>query len=282
MSPTMLIIALIVTPLIGALAVGLLGRWPNLRETATLVTAATLFGLATQLIGPVLDGQDVALQLIDILPGLSISFRLEPLGLIFALLASLLWFVTSVYAIGYMRGANEPRHTSFFVFFAIAISGAMGVATAGNLLTLFIFYEVLTISTWPLVAHKHNAAARAGSRTYLGVLLGTSIGLLLPAIIWVWMATGSTEFVPGGILSGTLGPVEAAILLALFVLGIGKAAVMPMHRWLPAAMVAPTPVSALLHAVAVVKAGVFTVIKVVVYTFGLDYLAGVPLEQYLV
>lgn len=282
MSPAMLIVALIVTPLAGALAVGLLGRWPNLRETATLVTAATLFGLATQLIGPVLDGQDVVLQLIDILPGLSISFHLEPLGLTFALLASLLWFVTSVYAIGYMRGANEPRHTSFYVFFAIAISGAMGVATAGNLLTLFIFYEVLTISTWPLVAHKHNAAARAGGRTYLGVLLGTSIGLLLPAIIWVWMATGTTEFTPGGILSGTLGPVEAAILLAMFVLGIGKAAVMPMHRWLPAAMVAPTPVSALLHAVAVVKAGVFTVLKVVVYIFGLDYLSGVPLEQYLV
>src|SRR5699024_1755045 len=156
----------------------------------------------------------------------------------------------------------EPRHTSFYVFFAIAISGAMGVATAGNLLTLFIFYEVLTISTWPLVAHQHNAAARAGGRTYLGVLLGTSIGLLLPAIVWVWMATGSTEFAQGGILVGTLGPAEAASLLGMFVLGIGKAAVMPMHRWLPAAMVVPTPGPALLHAVARGEAGVFTVIKV--------------------
>jgi len=282
MSPAMLIAALILTPLVGALAVGLLGRWPNVREAATLITAATLFGLATQLIGPVVDRQDVSLTLIEILPGLAIRFELEPLGLIFALLASLLWFVTSVYAIGYMRGAKEPRHTSFYVFFAIAISGAMGVATAGNLLTLFVFYEVLTISTWPLVTHKQNDAARAGGRTYLGVLLFTSIGLLLPAIIWTWVAAGTTDFTPGGILIDRLGPTEAAILLTLFVLGIGKAAVMPMHRWLPAAMVAPTPVSALLHAVAVVKAGVFTITKVVIYIFGLDFLANVPLEQYLV
>jgi multicomponent Na+:H+ antiporter subunit D len=187
-----------------------------------------------------------------------------------------------VYAIGYMRGAKEPRHTSFYVFFAISISGAMGVATAGNLLTLFIFYEVLTISTWPLVTHKQNDAARAGGRTYLGVLLFTSIGLFLPAIIWTWSVAGTTEFTPGGILFGTLGPTAAAILLTLFVLGIGKAAVMPMHRWLPAAMVAPTPVSALLHAVAVVKAGVFTITKVVIYIFGLEFLATVPLEQWLV
>jgi multicomponent Na+:H+ antiporter subunit D len=282
MNPQLVIILLIVTPLVGALAVGLLGRYPNLRETATLVTAGTLFGLATQLIGPVVNRYDVALDVIEILPGLSISFRVEPLGLIFALLASLLWFVTSVYAIGYMRGAKEPRHTSFFVFFAIAISGAMGVATAGNLLTLFIFYEVLTISTWPLVTHKQTDAARAGGRTYLGILMATSIGLLLPAIIWTWSVAGTTEFTPGGILFGSLGPTEAAILLTMFVLGIGKAAVMPMHRWLPAAMVAPTPVSALLHAVAVVKAGVFTITKVVIYIFGLDFLAAVPLEQYLV
>lgn len=282
MSPAMLIVALIVTPLVGAVAIALLGRWPNVREGATLITAATLFGLATQLVGPVVDRYDVALTVAEILPGLSIMFRLEPLGLVFALLASLLWFVTSVYSIGYMRGNNEPRQTSYYVFFAIAICGAMGVATAGNLLTLFIFYEVLTISTWPLVAHKQTEGARAGARTYMAVLLATSIGLLLPAIIWTWMVAGTTDFTPGGILFGTLGPTEAAILLTMFVLGIGKAAVMPMHRWLPAAMVAPTPVSALLHAVAVVKAGVFTLTKVVIYVFGLEFLATVPLEQYLV
>jgi multicomponent Na+:H+ antiporter subunit D len=234
------------------------------------------------LIDPVVNGAGASLSIAEPIPGLEIAFDVEPLGLIFTLLASLLWFVTSVYGIGYMRGGNEPRQTSFYAFFAIAISGAMGVATAGNLLTLFIFYEVLTLSTWPLVTHKQNEAARAGGRTYLGVLLATSIGLLLPAIIWTWVVAGTTDFVPGGILVDRIGPTAAAILLAMFVLGIGKAAVMPMHRWLPAAMVAPTPVSALLHAVAVVKAGVFTITKVVVYIFGLDFLATVPLEKYLV
>lgn len=280
--PGTLIALLIATPLVGALLVSLTGRWPNLRETVTLVTAATLFGLATQLIDPVIHGSGAALALAEPIPGLEIAFEVEPLGLIFALLASLLWFVTSVYAIGYMRGANEARHTSFFAFFAISIAGAMGVAMAGNLLTLFIFYELLTLSTWPLVTHKRNAAARAGGRTYLGVLLTTSIGFLLPAIIWTWTVAGTTDFTPGGILPDDFGPATAAILLTLFVLGIGKAAVMPMHRWLPAAMVAPTPVSALLHAVAVVKAGVFTITKVVIYIFGLDYLSAVPLEKYLV
>ncbi|MBY6204926.1 monovalent cation/H+ antiporter subunit D family protein [Halomonas denitrificans] len=282
MSPATVIVLLIAVPLIGALLISLAGRWPNLREGITLVTAATLFGIATQLIDPVVNGNGASLVLAEPLPGLSIAFDVEPLGLVFALLASLLWFVTSVYAIGYMRGAREPRQTPFYAFFAIAISGAMGVATSANLLTLFIFYEVLTLSTWPLVTHKQNEAARAGGRTYLGVLLLTSIGFLLPAIIWTWVAAGTTDFTPGGVLLGKLGPTAAAVLLTMFVLGIGKAAVMPMHRWLPAAMVAPTPVSALLHAVAVVKAGVFTITKVVIYIFGLDFLAAVPLEQYLI
>jgi len=280
--PGTLIALLILTPLIGALLLSLAGRWPNLRETITLVTAATLFGLATQLIDPVVNGDGASLVLAEPIPGLKIAFDVEPLGLVFTLLASLLWFVTSVYAIGYMRGANEARQTPFFAFFAIAISGTMGVATAGNLLTLFIFYEVLTLSTWPLVTHKQNEAARAGGRTYLGVLLTSSIGFLLPAIIWTWTVAGTTDFTPGGILPASFDGTAAVILLTLFVLGVGKAAVMPMHRWLPAAMVAPTPVSALLHAVAVVKAGVFTITKVVVYIFGLDFLAAVPLEKYLI
>jgi len=282
MSAAFLIPAILLTPLIGAVLIALTGRWPNVREAITLTTAASLFALVTQMIAPIMDRQSLALTLAEPLPGLSIAFNIEPLGLMFALLASLLWFVTSVYAIGYMRGNREPRQTSFYVFFAIAICGAMGVAMAGNLLTLFISYEVLTISTWPLVTHNRNAKAQAGGRVYIGVLLFSSIGLLLPAIIWTWTAAGTLEFTPGGILEGNISTGAAGLLLGLFVLGVGKAAVMPMHRWLPAAMVAPTPVSALLHAVAVVKAGVFTITKVVIYIFGVDFLATVPLEKYLV
>jgi len=146
----------------------------------------------------------------------------------------------------------------------------MGVAFAQNLFTLFLFYELLTISTYPLVTHAGTTEARQGGRTYLGILLGTSMGFLLVAVVWTWQLAGTGEFRAGGILAGTASPLVIGVLYALFVFGIGKAALMPFHRWLPAAMVAPTPVSALLHAVAVVKAGVFAILKVTIYVFGLD------------
>jgi multicomponent Na+:H+ antiporter subunit D len=190
------------------------------------------------------------------------------------MIASLLWIVTTVYAIGYMRGNDEHAQTRFFACFAVAILSAMGIAFAGNLLTLFLFYELMTISTFPLVTHKGTDEAKRSGRVYLGILMGTSIGLQLVAIIGCWILAGSLDFVPGGLLAGHAEGWPVLILFGLFVFGIGKAAVMPFHRWLPAAMVAPTPVSALLHAVAVVKAGVFSVVKVVVYVFGLDLLNG--------
>jgi multicomponent Na+:H+ antiporter subunit D len=171
-----------------------------------------------------------------------------------------------------MRGHAEKNQTRFFVCFAIAISAAIGIAFARDLLTLFLFYEALTLSTYPLVTHAGTPEAMRAGRVYLGILLSTSIGLLLLAIIWTWQIAGTLAFTPGGILAGRAEPLTLGILLALFVFGTGKAAVMPFHRWLPAAMVAPAPVSALLHAVAVVKAGVFTVLKVGVYIFGLDTL----------
>jgi multicomponent Na+:H+ antiporter subunit D len=172
-----------------------------------------------------------------------------------------------------MRGHEEQNQTRFYVLFAIAIGAAIGIAFAGNMLTLFIFYEVLTISTFPLVTHHGTPEAKRAGRVYLGILLGTSIAFQLVAMIWTWSLVGTLDFTQGGILNGKVGGLTATILLGLYVFGIGKAALMPFHRWLPAAMVAPTPVSALLHAVAVVKAGVFTVLKIVIYIFGLDFLS---------
>ncbi len=180
-----------------------------------------------------------------------------------------------------MRGNQEHHQTRFYVCFAIAIASAMGIAFSDNLLTLFIFYEVLTLSTYPLVTHKGNASAMQAGRIYLGILLSTSIGLLLLAIVWTASIAGTLDFTPGGILAGKIEGPAVAVLLALYMFGIGKAALMPFHRWLPAAMVAPTPVSALLHAVAVVKAGVFTVMKVTVYIFGIDFLSATGASQWL-
>jgi len=278
---TALLLTLVV-PLLGAVLIALAGRWPNLRETVTMVTALTLFGLVIRVLMGLNAGEEIGVELVTLFSGVPIAFNTEPLSILFAMIASGLWIVTSIYAIGYMRGTNEKQQTRFYVCFAIALFGAMGVAFSANLLTLFIFYEVLTISTYPLVTHKGDDKAKAGGRTYLGILMTTSIVFLLPAIIWTYAAAGTLDFVPGGILEGQLAAGSATLLLMLFLFGVAKAAVMPVHRWLPAAMVAPTPVSALLHAVAVVKAGVFTLIKVVIYIFGTDYLAEVPYEQFAV
>ncbi|MEQ8859760.1 MAG: proton-conducting transporter membrane subunit [Pseudomonadales bacterium] len=268
-------------PLAGALGIAVTGRWANLRETVTLVTAVVLALVVWSLVPGVFAGARPELEITTLLDTLSIGFRVEPLGMLFGALAATLWIVNSIYSIGYMRGNDEKHQTRFYVCFAIAIFAAVGVAFAGNLLTLFAFYEVLTISTYPLVSHKGDAATIRSARVYLGILLSTSIGLLLPAMIWTYAVAGTLEFTPGGILDSLSGP-AVGLLLGMYAFGIGKAALMPVHRWLPAAMVAPTPVSALLHAVAVVKAGVFTVLKVVVYVFGIDLLAGGGFSQWLV
>ena len=201
--------------------------------------------------------------------------------MLFALVASGLWVVTTVYSIGYMRAHRESDQTRFYAFFAISIASAMGVAFAGNMLTLFVFYEALTLATFPLVAHAGTPEARRGARTYLGVLLGTSIGLQLLAIAGTYAVAGTLDFTPGGVIDGEVGGVAAGALLALYVFGVGKAAVMPFHRWLPAAMVAPTPVSALLHAVAVVKAGAFAILKVAAFIFGFDLLRDLAMTDAL-
>jgi multicomponent Na+:H+ antiporter subunit D len=282
MSAAALIQLALLVPVVGAALISLTGSNPNLRETVTLTTSLALFATVMGLLTHVLSGAAPSTASIAIFNGVELGFSVEPLGMIFAVVASGLWIVNSIYSIGYMRGNDEPRQTSFYVCFAIAIAGAIGVAFAGNLFTLFLFYEVLTLSTYPLVAHKANAKAIAGGRHYLLMLLGTSMGLLLPAIIWTGIVAGTLDFMPGGILAGKLGGTALGLLLALYIFGIGKAAVMPMHSWLPAAMVAPTPVSALLHAVAVVKAGVFTVVKVIVYVFGIDLLSATGASDWLV
>lgn len=272
MSLELSIILSMVIPAVGAVLIALTGKIPNLREAVTLLTSVALFLNVLNLLGPVLDGARPEIHLLEMFPGLSIGFKVEPLGMMFSLIASGLWILNSIYSIGYMRENKEKHQTRFYICFAIAIAATLGLAYSANLLTLFIFYEVLTFSTYPLVSHKGDENAVKGARTYLGILVTTSVAFLFFAIAWTFFATGTLDFVEGGILGGKVEGPLMGLLLMLFIYGIGKAAVMPVHRWLPAAMVAPTPVSALLHAVAVVKSGVFSVVKVVIYTFGLDNL----------
>jgi len=272
----------VVLPLLGGLLVLWMGeRNRNLREAASLITALLEFAVVASLTSEVLDGARPSVDLFEMLPGLTITLTVEPLGQLFALIASGLWIVNTVYSIGYMRENNEGNQTRFYVCFTIAISAAVGIAYAGNLLTLFLFYEVLTISTYPLVTHSGKVEAIRGGRVYLGILMSTSIGFLFLAMLWTYNLTGTLDFVEGGILAGVVQGPELAVLMFLYMFGIGKAALMPVHRWLPAAMVAPTPVSALLHAVAVVKAGVFSVVKVIVYIFGLDLLTEAQSDDWL-
>ena len=276
-----LIYLLLGLPLLAAANTLLLARFENLRDGQAvllgLVTAGCAYALYTS---PTAALETVTL--VQLAPQLTLTFTPEPLGMLFALVAGSLWPLASLYTIGYMRGAGEKNHTRFMFFYAIAIHAAMAIALSGNLLTLFVFYEVLTFSTYPLVTHKGTPEAKQAGRIYLGILVTSSVIFLLFGVISVWLLAGTLDFASGGILADRMDPAYVPLLLGLFAFGIGKAALMPLHRWLPAAMVAPTPVSALLHAVAVVKAGVFSMLKISIYIFGVDFLATTSASDWLV
>ncbi|MBL6722841.1 MAG: monovalent cation/H+ antiporter subunit D family protein [Candidatus Margulisbacteria bacterium] len=263
------ILLTICIPIIGAFMIYLFGKKPNQREAASFATAFVLFGCVLKLFNPgKINGQ--TLQLIELFPGVSISFFYDHLSVVFAFVASSLWIVTTLYSIGYMRGTNERNQTRFYMCFALALSATMGVAFSANLLTLYIFYELLSISTYALVGHQQNADAQFGARKYLIYLFGGSIGLALPAMIIIYQITGTLDFNYSGIVPAYFNPTMLLALLLMFLYGFGKAGLMPFHAWLPGAMVAPTPVSSLLHAVAVVKVGVFSIIRVLTGIYGVD------------
>ena len=282
MSPEQLLTWIPLVPFLAAFGVVAARANPDLREGVSIAAGVILFLLVAGLAATIDWQAPPTLVIATPVAGLSLALTPEPLGMLFALVASLLWPITTVYSVGYMRAHHEQNQTRFYTAFAVSIAAAMCIALAGNMLTLFVFYEVLSVSTYPLVTHAGTDKARRAGRVYLGLLMGTSIGFLLLAMIWTWSLTGMLDFTPGGVFSDEVSDGVLGILLLLYVFGTGKAALMPFHRWLPAAMVAPTPVSALLHAVAVVKAGVFTVLKVSVYIFGLDRIGQLVIAEWLV
>lgn len=268
----------ILASLLAVIPIILLGRRPNLREGSSFLAGFIKFGLIASMLPTVMGGSTIEYTLLEIVPNLTIAFRVDALGMIFGLVASSLWILTTLYSIGYMRGLKEHAQTRFFSFFSISLSATIGVAFAANLFTLFLFYEMLSLATYPLVTHHQDREARTGGRTYLTYLLTASIAFVLPSLIYIFIKTGGgLDFVAGGFLEGHIGGTEALVLLLLLTFGFAKAGIMPLHSWLPAAMVAPTPVSALLHAVAVVKVGVFCILRVYSGVFGIDYLSDLNL-----
>ena len=270
MTPELALAAMLAIPALAAFLIPFADKQPNVREGISMLAAFALLGVVIWLVRQVgLDPDNPPeLFIAGFAGGFELKLVLEPLGAVFAAVAGSLWIVNTVFTIGYMRGNREKHQTRFYTCVAIAITAVMGIAGAGNLITLFVFYEILTLSTFPLVTHKGDAAARRGGRIYLLILMATSLGFLLPAVMTTHVLAGTTDFQVGGIFPDGFSTRLAGVLLFLFAFGIGKAALMPIHPWLPNAMVAPTPVSALLHAVAVVKAGVFALLKVIVYIFG--------------
>lgn len=257
---------------VAAALIRLSSRAPALREAWSLLASVAQAAVVLSMVPGAAAGVVLETTLVELAPGVPLILRADALGCVFAALSSGLWVLTTVYSIGYVRGLHEHAQTRYFFSFALSLFAAVGVAFAGNLLTFFLFYEILTLSTYPLVIHKETPEAVQAGRMYLAYTLTAGVALL-GAVAWTQALAGTVEFRPGGILgplpSGTLWP-----LLGLLVLGVGvKAALMPLHSWLPVAMIAPTPVSALLHAVAVVKAGVFGVVRVVGYVVGPDLLA---------
>jgi NADH-quinone oxidoreductase subunit L/multicomponent Na+:H+ antiporter subunit D len=241
-----------------------------------------MFGLVASMVPSALDGEILVTNLGTIVPGIDFVLRADPLGVLFASLASLLWIVTSFYSIGYMRGLDEHNQTRYFASFAVSVAAAVGIAFSGNLLTIFVFYEVLSVATYPLVAHDETPEARAAGRKYLAYTFFGGGVLVLAGTTLVYWLTGTVDFTPGGITAlANADPTAATLAFMLLAVGFGvKAGLMPLHQWLPEAMVAPTPVSGLLHAVAVVKSGVFGIARVVLDVFGPDTLASLGPDRF--
>lgn len=278
----------VLIPLIGSILVMLLDKDENIRETISSVSSIALFVVVCSMVPTIFAGKTLYYNLFTILPGVTISLRADPMSMIFAMVASSLWTIAVFYSMGYMRGLKEHAQTRFNACFAIAIFGAIGVAFSDNLFTMYLFYEIVSICTYPLVAHHQDQEGYDGGRKYLVYLTATAKAFLLPAMILIYVLTGTLDFAtdistgifPEGVNKGLV------VMLYIFCLfGFAKNGVMPFHHWLPGAMVAPTPVSALLHAVAVVKVGVFCTTRVMLYVFGVDLMdafnLGVPTAYFV-
>lgn len=281
-APTLSPLLALLVSLAGSASAGLVQGTERLRNALVLVAAGLQVLILLGMVPAILAGEVLTLTLSDFGPGVALAFRVDGLGLTFALIASILWLASAVYSFGYLERLGSAHRPRFQALFALTIGLTLGVAFAANLMTLYLFYEAMTVATYFLVTHDDTDEAHAGGRRYLAYHLGTSIAFLLPAIGLTWHLAGTLDFAPGGLFGeGTLETQRGLLVLCflLFLAGSAKVALMPLHGWLPAAMVAPVPVSALLHAVAVVNAGAYGVLRVMTDVFGPGAMTALGLDQ---
>jgi multicomponent Na+:H+ antiporter subunit D len=278
----------VIIPLFGSLVVMTMKNNPNLREFISFCSSILLLGIVLSFIPAIQAGKTLVYPIFQLLPGLSITLRADGFSMLFAIVASSLWTIAVFYSLGYMRSLKEHAQTRFNACFALAIFGALGVALSDNLFTMYLFYEIVSICTYPLVAHHQDKEGYEGGKKYVLYLTTTAKLFLLPAMILIYVLAGTLDF-PHDIFSGMI-PTDTkswvVIMLYVFcIFGFAKNGIMPFHHWLPGAMVAPTPVSALLHAVAVVKVGVFCTTRTMLYVFGVDTMSmlnlGIPTAYFV-
>ena len=272
MSAAFFPVATLATSLLAAAIIFLLPEGAFRARTGLNLAAAVLkIGLVAWMVRGLSQGHSYAVEF-PVLEGLAFVLRADALGIMFAGLSSLLWLFTTIYAIGYLE--ESPNRSRFFGYFSLCVTATVGLAMSGNLLTFLVFYEALTLTTYPLVVHRGTEIARKAGRVYLAYTLFGG-ALVLIGTIWLYSLTGTLEFVDRGFIAGLdISPGVLQVIFWLLILGVGvKAALVPMHVWLPQAMVAPAPVSALLHAVAVVKAGAFGIVRIMYDVFGIEFAA---------
>ncbi|MGD0843924.1 MAG: monovalent cation/H+ antiporter subunit D family protein [Geobacteraceae bacterium] len=265
-------------PMVTALLIMAARKRPNLREGLSVAGALLTFAIVVSLLPHLLAGGTYSYTPLTLYPGVSLKFRLDGLGALFAFTSSFLWIAAAFYCIGYMRALKEHAQTRFYVCYAVSVGAGVGVAFAGSLFTLYLFYELISIFTYPLVMHHQDEEGYLGGRKYIIYLMFTSKAFLLSAITLTYVICGTLDFSTNGVVNGIF-PAGAdrtmvTVTYLLFLFGFAKAGIMPLHNWLPDAMVAPTPVSALLHAVVVVKAGVFSICRIMLSLFGVALLQG--------
>lgn len=250
----------------------------RLRTTLNLAGATLKVLLVFVLLAGVYRGETYAIS-VEFLPGVPFALGADGHSVLFVTLSSILWFWTTIYAVGYLE--DSPHRSRFFGFFSLCVTATTGIALSANLVTFLTFYELLTVSTYPLVVHRGTPEAMRGGRVYLTyTLIGGTV--LLLAVVWLHVIAGPVAFRECGVLRGLEDAhrTELQVIFVLFMAGLGvKAAVVPLHGWLPKAMVAPAPVSALLHAVAVVKAGAFGIVRIVDDVYGIETAAGLGVLQ---